>query len=157
MCFFFFFLFLHSFPRFAEKQIHLCLFLGLPKCRPLEEMLLKDHHLLSLNHMSLGFPSDSVVKNPPANPGDFGFDSWVGKIPWIRKRQPPPVFFLGNPMDRGAWRATVHRVTKSWTRLSNQRTIITPPQDPGCCSQAALHRLATLSQVSPALLCGCLL
>ena len=25
---------------------------------------------------------------------------------------------LGNPMDRGAWRATVHGVTKSWTQLS---------------------------------------
>ena len=28
-----------------------------------------------------------------------------------------PVFLLGNPMDRGAWWATVHRVTKSWTQL----------------------------------------
>ena len=26
---------------------------------------------------------------------------------------------LENPMDRGAWRATVHGVTKSWTRLSD--------------------------------------
>ena len=26
-------------------------------------------------------------------------------------------FCLENPMDRGAWRATVHRVTKSWTQL----------------------------------------
>ena len=26
---------------------------------------------------------------------------------------------LGNPTDRGAWRATVHRVAKSWTQLSN--------------------------------------
>ena len=24
---------------------------------------------------------------------------------------------LENPMDRGAWRATVHKVTQSWTRL----------------------------------------
>ena len=88
----------------------------------------------------------------------WGFSSWVGKIPWRRKWQPPPVFFFGNPMDRWAWRATVHWVTKSWTRLSNQRTtIITHPQDPGCCSQAAVHRLATLSQVSPTPLYGCLL
>ena len=27
-----------------------------------------------------------------------------------------------NPMDRGAWRAAVHGVTKSWTRLSNEHT-----------------------------------
>ena len=31
--------------------------------------------------------------------------------------QPTPVFLLGNSMDRGAWQATVHRVTKSWTQL----------------------------------------
>ena len=29
-------------------------------------------YLLSLNHTPLGFPSDSVVKNPPANAGDLG-------------------------------------------------------------------------------------
>ena len=37
-------------------------------------------------------------------------DSWVGKISWRRKWQPTPVFCLGNPMDRGAWWATVHGV-----------------------------------------------
>ena len=35
-----------------------------------------------------------------------GFDPWVGKMAWRRKWQPAPVFFLGNPMDRGAWGAT---------------------------------------------------
>ena len=44
------------------------------------------------------------------------FNPWVGKIPWRRKRQPTAV--LENPMDRGAWQATVQRVTKSWTQLS---------------------------------------
>ena len=29
---------------------------------------------------------------------------------------------LENPMDRGAWRATVHRVAKSWTRLKGLST-----------------------------------
>ena len=32
--------------------------------------------------------------------------------PRRRKRQPTPVFCLGNPMDRGAWQATVHGVTR---------------------------------------------
>ena len=47
------------------------------------------------------------------------FHPWAGKIPWRGAWQPTPVFFPGesNPMDRGAWRATVHRVTKSWTQL----------------------------------------
>ena len=47
------------------------------------------------------------------------FDPWVGKIPWERKWQCIPVFLLGSPMDRGAWRATVHGVAKSWAWLSN--------------------------------------
>ena len=38
-----------------------------------------------------------------------GFDPRVRKIPWRRKWQPAPVF-LGNPLDRGAWWATVHGV-----------------------------------------------
>ena len=40
-----------------------------------------------------------------------GFDLWVRKMPWRRKWQPTPVFFLKNPVDRGAWRATPHGVT----------------------------------------------
>ena len=44
----------------------------------------------------MGFPSDSVVKNMPANAGDIGeFDPWVRKIPWKRKWQPTPVFLPG--------------------------------------------------------------
>ena len=49
-----------------------------------------------------------VVKNLPANIGD------VGSIPGSG-RSPGRGNGLENPMDRGAWRATVHRVTKSWT------------------------------------------
>ena len=37
--------------------------------------------------------------------------------PWWRAWQPTPVFLLENSMDRGAWRATVHWVAKSRTRL----------------------------------------
>ena len=43
------------------------------------------------------------------------FDPWVRKIPWRRARQPTPIFFLENPMERGAWCAAVHGVTKSQT------------------------------------------
>ena len=59
-----------------------------------------------------------MVKNPPANAGDARDE---GSIPELRR---PPEVGNGNPlqyscmdnsMDRGAWRATVHRVTKSWT------------------------------------------
>ena len=68
-------------------------------------------------NVALGFPGDAVVKNLPANAGDtrkrHGFDPWVGKIPWRRKWQ--QYSCLGNPMDRAAWWATVHRVPKSQT------------------------------------------
>ena len=62
-----------------------------------------------------------VVKNLPANAGDMrpGFDPWVRKAPWRREWQPTPVFLPENPMDRGAWEASVHRVTKSLTRLGD--------------------------------------
>ena len=48
-----------------------------------------------------------MVKNPPAKES-----LEVRKIPWRRKWQSTPIFFLGNPMDRGAWQATVQGVTK---------------------------------------------
>ena len=45
-------------------------------------------------------------------------DPWVRKIPWKRECQLIPVFLPGNPMDRGAWWATVRGVEKSQTQLS---------------------------------------
>ena len=62
-----------------------------------------------------------MVKNPSANAGDIrdaGSIPSVQRIPWRRAWQPTPVYYLENPMDRGVWWATVHRVAKSQTRLS---------------------------------------
>ena len=57
--------------------------------------------------MLLSFPGGLAMKNPPANVGNSGFDTWVRKIPWRRKWQHTPVFLpIGNPMDRGAWQAS---------------------------------------------------
>ena len=61
-----------------------------------------------------------MVKNPPANEEDVkrcGLNPWVKKIPWRRAWQPTPVFLPENPLDRGAWQVTVHRVAKRQTRL----------------------------------------
>ena len=65
-----------------------------------------------------------VEKTLLANARDirFKFDPWDGKMPWRRKWQSTPVFFLENPMDRGAWWATVHGFTKSWTWLKQLST-----------------------------------
>ena len=41
-----------------------------------------------------------------------GFDPWVGKIPWRGNGNPLQYSCLENSMDRGAWWATVHEVTK---------------------------------------------
>ena len=61
-----------------------------------------------------------VVKKMPATAG--GFDPWVGKIPWRRHGSPLQDSCLENPMDRGAWWATVLRVTESRTRLKQLST-----------------------------------
>ena len=53
------------------------------------------------------------------------FNPRVGEIPWKRKWQPTPVFLPRSLMDRGVWRATVHRVTKSQTQL-RMRTCTLP-------------------------------
>ena len=57
-----------------------------------------------------------VVKNLPANAGDIrDLDvlPWWGRSPGRENGNPLQYSCLENPMDRGAWWATVHRVTKS--------------------------------------------
>ena len=59
-----------------------------------------------------------VVKNPPANAGgikDMGLIPGLGRSPGGGHGSPLQYSCLVNPMDRGAWWATVHRVAKSWT------------------------------------------
>ena len=47
------------------------------------------------------------------------FDPWGGgRSPGLGNSNPVQYSCLDNPMDRGAWRATIHGVSKSWTRLS---------------------------------------
>ena len=65
----------------------------------------------------------AVVKNPPANAGDtrdVGSIPGSGRAPGGGSGNLLQYSCLGNPMDRGAWWATVHRVTKSQTRLSTE-------------------------------------
>ena len=63
-----------------------------------------------------------VVKNLPANAGDVrdvGSIPRSGRFPGVGNGSPLQYSCLENPMDRGAWRAAVHGVTKSRTRLSD--------------------------------------
>jgi len=54
-------------------------------------------------------------KDPPANTGDKGLIPGSGRCPGEGNGKLLQYSCLRNPMDRGAWRAIVHRVTKSWT------------------------------------------
>ena len=68
-----------------------------------------------------GFPRGTVAKNLSANAGharDEGSIPGLGRSPGERNDNPLQYSCLENFMDRGAWWAIVHRVSKSRTRLS---------------------------------------
>ena len=65
----------------------------------------------------MGFPDVSVVKILPANAGgtrDMGSIPGLGRSLGEGHGNPLQYSCLDNPMNRGAWWATVHGVTKSW-------------------------------------------
>ena len=71
---------------------------------------------------SLGFPSDTVVKNLPTSAEDardVGLIPGSGRSPGEGNGNPLQNSCLENPMDRGAWWATVHGVAKGWTQLND--------------------------------------
>ena len=57
-----------------------------------------------------GFPGGSDVKNPPANAGDVGSISGLGRSPGEGNGNLLQYSCLGNPMDNRAWWATVRGV-----------------------------------------------
>ena len=61
-----------------------------------------------------------MVKNPPASAGDAGSVPGSGRFPRGGHGNPLQYSCLGNPMDRGAWRATVHRDTTEVTEHTQQ-------------------------------------
>ena len=71
--------------------------------------------VISYLPLHLYFPDGSVVKNPPANAGDMDSVSDLGRSPGEGNGNPVQYFCLGDPMDRGAWWATVHGVVKTQT------------------------------------------
>ena len=66
-----------------------------------------------------GFPGGSVVKNPSAIAGDEVSISGLKRPPGEGNDNPLQCFCLENPMDGGAWWATIHGVAKSQTQLSD--------------------------------------
>ena len=72
-----------------------------------------------------GFPGGASGKDPTCQYRTHKrcwFHPWVRKVPWRRTWNPLQYSCLKDPMDREAWRATVHRVAKSQTRRKQLST-----------------------------------
>ena len=72
-----------------------------------------------LTFLNRGFPGSSDGKVSAYNAGDPGSIPGSERSPGEGNGNPLQYSCLENPMDRGAWEATVHGVTKSQTRLSD--------------------------------------
>ena len=67
----------------------------------------------------------TVIKNLPANAGDtrdVGVIPESGRSPGVGNGNPLQYSYLGNPMDRGAWQATVHGTTRESDMTSSKTT-----------------------------------
>ena len=82
----------------------------------------QSHTHLNHSNSHTGFPGGSEVKNPPANARDMGSTPGLWRFPGEWNDNPLQYSYLGNPVDRGAWRTTVHGSRKSLARLSDQKT-----------------------------------
>ena len=67
----------------------------------------------------MDFPGGSDSKASVYNAGDMGSIPGPGRSAGEGNGTPLQYYCLENPMDRGAWQAAVHGVTKSQTRLSD--------------------------------------
>ena len=85
--------------------------------RQLFIILSQNFALLSM--YKLDFPGGSEVKASACNTGDLGSIPGSGRPPGEGNGNPLHYYCLENPMDGGAWWATVYGVAKSWTRLSD--------------------------------------
>ena len=114
-----------SLPALGTGTREVCIFYGFlsaptkpgNKCFPLDgetgqvraQVGRDTFHYISL---SWGFPRGSEVKNLPSNARDMGSSPGSGRSPEEGNGYPLQYSCLGKPMDRGAWRATDHGVTK---------------------------------------------
>ena len=99
-------------------------YLPSPHCTPLGRHRLGSlcyttaSHKLTMYHYTwqclLGLPWCSDGKESACNTGDLGSGPGLGRSPGGGHGNPLQHSRLENPMDRGAWRATVRGVTKEW-------------------------------------------
>ena len=79
------------------------------------ELALNGLHFAMPGTSLKGFPGGSDGKESAYNAGEWNLTSGSGRSPGGGHGNPLQYSCLENPMDRGAWRATVHEVTKSQT------------------------------------------
>ena len=60
----------------------------------------------------MGFPGGSDGKASACSEGDLGLITGLGRFPGEGNGNPLQHSYLGNPIERGAWQATVHGVAK---------------------------------------------
>ena len=74
---------------------------------------------MNRNKHKLGFPGSSDGRESACSAGDPCSIPGLGRSPGEGNGNPPQYSCLENPMDGGAWKATVHGVAKSQTRLND--------------------------------------
>ena len=94
-----------------------------PSSFPLFPFLLfpSSQQSLMVNTLIMRLPQWLNGKEPTCQYRRLGFNPWVGKIPGEGNGNPLHDSCLENFLNRGAWQATVRRVTKSRTWLSDKR------------------------------------
>ena len=80
--------------------------------------MLNDYNIIIWSPLTV-FLVAQMVKNTPAM-----WETWVRSLGWEDPLEEgmathSSILAWRMPMDRGTWRATVHGVAESWTRLSN--------------------------------------
>ena len=78
----------------------------------------------------MGFPGGSDGKESACNAGNLGLIPGSGRSPGEGNGNPLQYSCLENSMDRGTWRATVHGVAKSPTRLKQLSTHVKCNREP---------------------------
>ena len=84
-----------------------------------ESLIICDQVKLDQYTFIRDFPAGSDGKESADNTEDPGSIPGLGRSPGEGNGYPLQYSYLEKSMDRGAWQTTVHRVTKSWTQLSD--------------------------------------
>ena len=86
-------------------------------------------------------PGSSVVKSLPVSAGDMDSIPASGRAHGEGNGNPLKYSCLGNPMDRGTWRAAIQGAAKSWTQLSDWTELNVTFIDLNTCSENLIYTM----------------